>query len=289
MQFMDYYSILGVKRGASAEEIKKAYRSMAMKHHPDRGGDEKKFKEIAQAYDVLGDPDKKRMFDAGVDPNNQQQGHRGGFYQNGPFEFHFGGGGPDMEDIFSQFGFGFQQGHRGQVRRNRSVNINVELTLNEVLTGKELNAEITIPGSKRKLINISIPAGLEHGQQIKYQGMGDDSIAGIPAGDLIVNIFVQQHPKFNREGDALIYEHVISVWDAILGSSLDLETVNGKHINITIPPGTQPDTVLSCRGEGLPNPRSRIRGPLLIKIKVQVPRNLDQEKIDAIRKIANGD
>ena len=118
--------------------------------------------------------------------------------------------------------------------------------------------------------------------------MGDDSIREAPAGDLIVNIFVQQHPKFNREGDSLIYEHSISVWDAILGSALDLETISGKHISITIPPGTQPDTVLSCRGEGLPNPRSRIRGPLLIKIKVQVPRNLDQSTVDTIRKIANG-
>ena len=260
---------------------------MAMKHHPDRGGDEKTFKEIAQAYEVLSDPEKRRMFDAGIDPNNQHQhGPRGGFYQQGPFEFHFGGSNPNMEDIFSQFGFGFAQSPRNHARRNRSVNINVELTLKEVLTGKELNAEITIPGGRRKLINISIPAGLDNGQQIKYQGMGDDSIKEVPAGDLIVNIFVQNHPKFTRGGDSLIYEHTVDVWDAILGSSLDITTIDDKTISITIPPGTQPDTVLSCRGEGLPNARSKIRGPLLIKIKVQVPRNLDQATLDSIKKIA---
>jgi curved DNA-binding protein len=274
---MDYYSTLGVKRGASSDEIKKAYRSMAMKHHPDRGGDEKKFKEISQAYDVLSDPQKKQMFDSGVDPANpQQQGFRGG----NPFEFHFGAG--DFNDVFSQFGFG----QRPQ-RRNSSINVVVDLTLEEVLSGKDVTAEVGMPNGQNKVINISIPAGIEHGQQIRYQGMGGTEIPGIRAGDLIVNINIKRHPKFQRDGTTLIYEHKISVWEAILGGSANIETLDGRTLSIGIPKGSQPDTVLSCRGEGIPDMRNHVKGNLLIKLKVEVPKNLTTPQLEKIEKVKN--
>jgi curved DNA-binding protein len=276
---MSYYEKLGLKRGASEEEIKKAYRSLAMKHHPDRGGDEKKFKEIEEAYRTLSDPDKKRMIDSGIDPNTQNTGHS---WNQGPFEFHFGS--DNIHDIFNQFGFGFNQ---RPVRRNKSLNITIDLTLEDVLLGKEINAEVGIPGGKNKVINIQIPPGIDNGQQIKYSGMGDDSIPDLRAGDLIVNVRVRPHPVFKREGDALIIEKTISVWDAILGSNLNISTIDNKVITITIPPGTQPETVLSCRGEGLPNMRSRQRGNLLMKIKIDIPRNLDASQknlLETIRK-----
>jgi len=277
---MDYYSTLGLQRGASNEDIKKAYRSMAMKHHPDRGGDEKKFKEIEEAYRTLSDPQKKQMVDSGMDPNQQPQ--YGNSWQNGPFEFHFGNNG--MEDIFGHFGFGF--GGRPR-QRNRSFNVNVSLTLEEVLTGKEISAEIGIPGGQRKMVNINVPAGIADGQNIRYQGMGDGSIKEVPAGDLIVNISVLRHPRFEREGDNIIYHHRISAWDAMLGSSLKIETLDKKSIDITIPPGTQPETVLSCRGEGLPNVRSRQRGNLLIRIFVEIPKNLSDKHRSMIKDIQN--
>lgn len=276
---MDYYSTLGLKRGASAEDIKKAYRSLAMKHHPDRGGDEKKFKEISQAYEVLSDPSKKQMFDSGMDPNNQQ----GGFHGQGPFEFHFGSG--NFDDIFGGFGFGFNQ---RQVRRNKSLNINVEIDLEDVLHGKTINAEIGVPGGKKKIINIEVPQGIEHGQQIKYQGMGDNSIPDVRPGDLIVNIFVKPHTTFKRDGDSLIVDKTISVWDALLGIDLEVQTLGKRTLNITIPSGTQPDTVLSCRGEGLPNVRSKQRGNLLIRIKVNIPKNLTIQQISKIQELKNG-
>ena len=150
---MDYYATLGLQRNASDAEIKKAYRSMAMKYHPDRGGDEKKFKEISQAYEFLSDPQKKQIIDLGGDPNSQP-GMGGG--QN-PFEFHFNTG--NMHDIFGNFGFG-GFGRQPQ-RRNRSLNINVEITLEDVLSGKDFTAEVSIPG-KNKMINIQIPPGIEH-------------------------------------------------------------------------------------------------------------------------------
>ena len=108
--------------------------------------------------------------------------------------------------------------------------------------------------------------------------MGDDSIQGIRAGDLIVNVLIKQHARFQRERTSLIMEGVISVWDAILGTQFTIQTLDNKTLSITVPAGTQPDTVLSCRGEGLPNMRNRQRGNLLVKIKVHVPQNLSQDQ-----------
>jgi len=276
---MDYYSTLGISKNASADDIKKAYRSMAMKHHPDRGGDEKRFKEIEEAYRTLSDPQKKQMVDMGMDPNNQNESP---FYRQGPFEFRFDS--QNLNDIFGNFGFGFN--HRPI--KNKSLNINIDINLEEVLTGKDIHAEVGIPGKKSKIINISIPPGIDSGQQIKYQGMGDDSIRDLRPGDLIVNISVKPHPTFRREGDNIICEKNISVWDAILGSEIEIPTLDKKTINIKIPPGTQPDTILSCRGEGLVSMRSRQRGSLLIKIKVQIPIQINDDQKVLISQIKNG-
>ena len=276
---MDYYNTLGLQRNASDAEIKKAYRSMAMKYHPDRGGDEKKFKEISQAYEFLSDPQKKQIIDLGGDPN-AQPGMGGG--QN-PFEFHFNTG--NMNDIFGNFGFG-GFGRQPQ-RRNRSLNINVEITLEDVLSGKDFTAEVSIPG-KNKMINIQIPPGIEHGQQIRYEGMGDDSIPGLKPGDLLVNVIVREHARYKREGTSLIVEREVSVWDALLGASIEIQTLDRKTLSMSLPPGTQPDTVMSCKGEGLPNMRTRQRGNLLIRIKVIVPKVINPEHINLIQQIKQG-
>lgn len=281
---MDYYSALGLHRGASEDEIKKAYRSMAMKYHPDRGGDERKFKEIEEAYRFLSDPEKKNIIDMGGDPNAQSRTGSGGFYSQGPFEFHFSSG--NFEDIFGQFGFGFQ--NQRNTRKNKSFNINVEITLEEVLLGKEINAEIGIPNGKNKIVNITIPPGIENGQQIRYQGMGDDTFKDSRPGDLLVNIIIRPHKSFRREGDNIICEKIISVWDALLGMNLQIETLENRKIDIIIPPGTQPDTVLGCKGEGLPNIRTKIKGSLLIKIKIDIPKMISDNQKELIKKIKNG-
>jgi curved DNA-binding protein len=273
---MDYYSTLGVNRSASPDEIKKAYKKMAMKHHPDRGGDEQKFKEVEEAYRTLSDPQKKQMFDMGVDPNRNQS-----FGQGSPFEFHFGTG--NMDDIFANFGFGMRPG-----RGNKNLSIAVDITLEDVLNGKTINAEVSARNGKPKFINIEIPPGIEHGQQIRYEGMGDDSISSFRPGDLIVNVRIITHRLFKREGTNVLIEKTISVWDAMLGCELETETLNNKHLKIIIPPGTQPETVFSCRGEGLPNMRSRIRGNLMIKVKIAVPKNLTVSQIEKINQIKNG-
>ena len=276
---MDYYSTLGLQKNASDAEIKKAYRSMAMKYHPDRGGDEKKFKEISQAYEFLSDPQKKQIIDLGGDPN-AQPGMGGG--QN-PFEFHFNTG--NMNDIFGNFGFG-GFGRQPQ-RKNRSLAVTVEITLEDVLSGKDFTAEVSIPG-KNKMINIQIPPGIEHGQQIRYEGMGDDSIPSLRPGDLLVNVIVREHARYKREGTSLVVEREVSVWDALLGASIEIQTLDRKTLSMSLPPGTQPDTVMSCKGEGLPNMRTRQRGNLLIRIKVIVPKIINPQQIDLIQQIKQG-
>ena len=273
---MDYYSTLGLDRNASEDAIKKAYRKMAMQHHPDRGGDEKKFKEIEEAYRTLSDPQKKQMFDMGVDPNRQPNQ---GAYQRGPFEFHFNSA--DMGDIFSNFGFGNFQ----RQRRNKTIAITVEINLYEVLTGKDIDAEIALPNGKKKIINISVPPGIEDGQQIRYEGIGDSSIPNLRPGDLIVNIRVVNRTQFQRQGPNLTKEIKVSVWDAILGTAVDVSTIDNKTLSINIPAGTQPDTVMSCRGEGLPVIRSHQRGNLLLKIKVEIPKNLSPSQKAFIEQI----
>jgi curved DNA-binding protein len=282
---MDYYSTLGVGKNATDDDIKKAYRKLAMKHHPDRGGDEATFKKISEAYDILSDPQKKQIVDLGGDPKNQSGGGYGNSFNQGPFEFHFNTGGvpPGMDDIFGRFGFGSGFG-RQPMQKNKTLNINIEITLEDVLSGKDINAEITIPGSgKRKMINIAIPAGIEHGQQIRYEGMGDDAVRELRPGDLIVNVNVRPHGRFRREHSDIIIEKVVTVWDAIIGSSLDIETLDGKMLTINVPQGTKHGTILSCRGEGLPIMRSRNRGNLLIMIKVDMPTNLSALQLDKVK------
>ena len=268
---MDYYNTLGISKSASEADIKTAYRKMAMKHHPDRGGDEKKFKEVTEAYETLSDPQKKQMLDMGVDPNAQHTSYR----QGSPFEFHFNTG--NFEDVFSNFGFGGRP-----VRKNKTLNVNIEVTLEDILKGRVIDAEIGIPNGNKRLVNIEVPPGIENGQQIRYRGMGEHTLKDVAPGDLIVNVFVKEHPIFQRQGDMLMIKKFISPWDAMLGSDITIETIDKKTLTIGIPAGTQPDTVLSCRGEGLPNMRTKVRGNLLIKVQIEIPKNLSSEQKDAV-------
>ena len=268
---MDYYNTLGIPKNSSDAEIKSAYRKMAMKHHPDRGGDEKKFKEVTEAYETLSDPQKKQMFDMGVNPNAQHTSYRPG----SPFEFHFNTG--NFEEVFGNFGFGGRP-----VRKNKTLNVTIEVTLEDILKGRVIDAEIGIPNGDKRLVNIEVPPGIENGQQIRYRGMGAHTLKDVAPGDLIVNIMVRQHSTFQRQGDMLMITKFISPWDAILGSEVTIETIDKKTLTIGIPAGTQPDTVLSCRGEGLPNIRTKVRGNLLIKVQIEIPKNLNSEQKSAV-------
>ena len=281
---MDYYSTLGIDRSASKDEIRKAYKKMSMQHHPDRtGGDDSKFKEINEAYQTLNDPQKKQMYDqfGTTDPRQQQ-------YRSGDFEFNFNGspfGGVD--DIFEQFfGGGSPFGNR---RRpvNRPINVAVDVTLEDVLNGKTIGMEIALPTGKTKVVTVDIPAGVEHGQTIRYRGMGEQSYPDVPPGDLNVQVRVRNHPTFQRFGDNILCETKVDAWDLMIGTKTKVGTLDNRSIEINVPAGTQPDTLLSCRGEGLPNINTKRRGNLQIRIKAAIPR-YDKNKIEKIINFKNG-
>jgi curved DNA-binding protein len=267
----DYYNTLGVNKGASSEEIKKAYRKLAAKHHPDRGGDTAQFQKLQEAYATLSDDQKRAEYD------NPHQSFNG-----------FSGFTGMPDDLFSQmfggrgnpFGFG---GQRAQVRRNRNINLKVQITLEEAIKGKTVIGNIKLPSGKEQSVEINIPKGLGNGDAIRYQGLGDDSYQNVPRGDLIVTIEELPDSRFVRDGADLYTEHQVSVFDAILGSSVQLETADGTKLQIAIPRGTQPDTKLVCKGHGVSYRNGNGRGNLYVRIKVLVPTAMNDNDLETIK------
>ena len=273
---MDYYQTLGVNRGASADEIKRAYRSLAMKHHPDRGGDANMFKQIQEAYATLSDDQKRAEYD-----NPQPQ-----FGGPGGFNFQFGGGHP-FEQMFGAghpFGdlFGFRQARQPV---NRNIQLQTNINLEDAFYGKELLANIRLPSGREQTVNIKIPQGIHEGTTLRLAGMGDDSIAGLPRGDILLTVHILEHPIFKRQGDDLLIEHEITAVQAMTGATVTVVSLDGKQLETTIPAGVQFDSVLSLVGHGMPNFNDPSRkGRLLIKIKIRIP-ELTEEQKSNLRKL----
>ena len=264
---MDYYNILGVNQGATQDEIKKAYRSLAMKHHPDRGGDTNKFKEIEEAYRTLSDDQKRSEYD-----NPAPQFGGGG---PGGFHFNFGGGPQGFESMFGDI-FGFQQRRQAV---NRNIQLQTSVTLLDAFYGKELLANVQLPSGREQTINIKIPPGIHEGTTLRMSGMGDDSIPQLPRGDILLTVHIQDHPIFKRQGDDLLVEHEITCIDAMCGGIISVASIDGKSLETQIPEGIQHDTIMGLQGYGMPNfnDPSR-RGRLLLKIKVRIPSVTDAQK-----------
>lgn len=346
----DYYEILGIDKNASAAEIKKAYRKKAIEHHPDKNpGDakaEELFKNAAEAYEVLSDPNKKARYD--------QFGHAA--FEGGGF----GGGGMNMEDIFSQFGdifgsafgggfSGFGGFGGGAQRRIKGSNlrIRVQLSLEEVAHGVEKKVKVkrkiqaagvtyktcttcngagqvtkitnTILGrmqtaatcsscggsgqilDKRpsdadnqglkiseETVAIKIPAGVEEGMQLKVSGKGNEAPGnGIP-GDLLVAIETKEHPTLKREGDNLHYDLYISISEAVLGTSKEIDAVTGK-VRIKLESGIQSGKILRLRGKGISSLNGYGNGDLLVHVNVWTPKELDKEQRQFFEKMQHNE
>ena len=260
----DHYATLGVSKDATQDEIKKAFRKLASQHHPDKGGDTEKFQEIQAAYDTLGDTDKRAAYD---NPAPQ------GFQQ-------YGGMPPGFEDVINQMfgnhGFGDIFGRRPtQPQRNRTLNIQTQITLEESFHGKEMVANLTLPNGKDQVLQIKIPAGISDGTTLRLAGMGDDSIPNIPRGDIHLTVNVQPHKTFQRTNDDLNCTLNLSCIDAMTGKNIQIETIDNKTLEVTIRPGTQHGQTLSAMGYGMPKVNdNRYRGRLLIHINILVPGNL---------------
>jgi molecular chaperone DnaJ len=295
----DYYDTLGVAKNASDEDIKKAYRKLAMKHHPDRnqeGGkaSEEKFKEAKEAYEMLSDADKRAAYDqyghAGVDPN----------MRGGPGAEGFGGFAEAFGDIFGDVFGGQQRGgqQRGgrQVFRGGDLSYAMEVTLEEAAAGKEAQIRVPSwddcnichgtgakPGTKvgklknNKTLEVKIPAGIDDGMRIRSTGNGEPGTNGGPPGDLYIEIRVKKHDIFERDGDDLHCAVPISFTTAALGGEIEVPTLAGKAA-IDIPEGTQASKQFRLRGKGIKGVRSSYPGDLYCHITVETPVKLTEHQ-----------
>lgn len=255
----DHYTTLGVDKNATQEEIKKAYKKLANKHHPDKGGNEAKFKEISAAYDTLGDSQKRAEYD--------HMQSFGGSSQHFHHEFNF-------NDIFGQqFGhspFGDIFGRR-QVHRNRDLNLNCTVSFVDSFTGKQLEAKYTLPSGKPQTVIIDVPAGIEHGDTINYRGLGDDSIAHVQRGDLHVTILVDKDDKFDRIGNDLYTTVEINPIEAMIGCRKEVKSITGESMFLDIRAGVETGVEYAKHNGGFKNIRTGQRGRFVSKVKIKTP------------------
>ena len=263
---MDYYSILGVNKNASDKELKSAYKKASMQHHPDRGGDESKFKEINEAYSTLKDPHKRGMYD------HQQNGGGQGFNFN---TSNMGGGHP-FEDIFSSMFGGNPHMRQQRQQRNRDIQLGYKINLEDCFVGKVLNLQYSLPSGRQELVEVKIPAGVKDGDNVNIQGWGDDSIPNIPRGNLLVHLSVIKPKGWDVHGLDLIYSITVSVLDLMLGCEVIINSPERKMVNLKIPKGTNPETTFSINGYGLPDNRSGRRGSIFVKVKGVTPQVTDE-------------
>lgn len=305
VEFKDYYQSLGVARDASQDDIRKAFRKLARQYHPDVADDKKaaeeKFKEINEAYEVLGDPAKRSKYDTlGASWNRSQpppgshggfgsQGGRGFRSQNGEeFEFHFGGTG--FSDFFEQFfggrgdhGFGFndrapgQQGQRtagGAAMRGKDIEGDILVTLDEALHGSVRNISFQRHNRHTGQVvsenfRVRVPVAVAEGQMIRVPGKGEEGYNGGLTGDLYLRVRFAQHPDFRVRGSDLYYDLDLAPWEAVLGTTVSIPAIDGP-VSVRVPPGANKGQQLRVRGKGLPA-QGGARGDLYAVISIQMP------------------
>jgi curved DNA-binding protein len=301
MSGKDYYQILGISKTASPEEIKKSYRKLALKYHPDRNkGDktaESRFKDLSEAYAVLSNPEKRKQYDMfGADGFNQRFSQEDIFrdFDFGSIfkDFGFGGRGRG-QNIFSQIfggagqtqfrgagpGQGAYGGFTGQPRavKGRDMVYELSITLEEAFqtTSKDISYS---DGGTRKTVSVKIPAGISTGKKLRIPGKGQGGFHGGPNGDLFIQIKVLDHPVFRREGDHLTLKKDIRFSEAALGGEVEVPTIDGKTLKLRIPPGTQSNAKFRFKGYGMPRMNGGGRGDAYIEIGISVPKKLNKKQ-----------
>jgi curved DNA-binding protein len=298
----DYYQILGVKKSASGEEIKKAYRKLAMKYHPDHAkGDkasEEKFKKISEAYAVLSDKEKRKEYDTfgaegfrqrfsqedifrGFDFGDifREFGFGGDFFsgrgRGGGMRFNFGGGSP----------FGSQAGQQQARMKGTDLIYELPLTLKEVANGTTKTVSLQHQGHSEK-VTVKIPKGLISGKKLRLAGKGSPSPVGGPPGDLFIQAKVLNDPSYRAEAYDLHMKQELKLSEAVLGTSISVSTLDDKKLSLKIPPGTRPGTKMRMPGHGLPHMKGNKKGDLYVKIQLKLPRKLTGEQKKLIEKLA---
>ena len=310
MSTADYYKTLGVKRGASADEIKKAYRKLAVKYHPDHNpGDkqaEDKFKEISEAYAVLSDQEKRRQYDQFGHSEFRQHYSSEDIFRNSDFSDIFREFGIGGEDVFGSFfggrrrsGRAYGGGGRGQSgffgdfgtdmraprKKGNNLSYDLHVPLREAVFGAErLLAFNTDTGVAK--ISVKVPPGIVTGKKLRITGKGSPSPNGGSPGDLLVNIVVDPDPAFRRDGDDLIVDLPLKLTEAFLGRKAEVTTLEGKTLNLTVPPGTQNQGKLRIKGHGAPKTSGSGRGDLIVQIMIKSQGPLTDKQKELLEALA---
>ena len=277
---MNYYDTLGVTKDASPDEIKKAYRKLASKHHPDKGGDTKQFQDVQVAYETLSDPVKKSEYD------HIQAG-------GGRREFRFSQGNMDPSDVFGadifehlrrQFGMGGNGARHQRPPTNRDVRVGIQVKLVDTLEEQEKIIKVNLPGKSTEEIKIKIPRGIYHGAQIRYPGLGDNSIATAPRGDLYIQFLIEPDPNFEQIGLDLLTTLHVSCIEAMTGCEKEVTGLDGKKFNIVVPAGSQYGSKFGINEQGLYSTDAK-RGRLIVVLDIYIPTLLTPEQLSDLRNI----
>jgi DnaJ-class molecular chaperone len=284
----DPYELLGVARDASPADIKKAYRALAKKLHPDvNPGDEaveQRFKEITAAYDLISDEERRRQYDSGMidaDGTAQNPFHRH-YRQGSAGGFDFGGGGIDINDLFSDlFGRGGQgQAGRRQARKPKGQDLTYSITVTFLDAMRGGRQRVSLHSGKT--LDVNLPPGAEEGQRLRMKGQGMPGPAGGVAGDAFVEVHVASHPFMRREDLDIHLDLPVSLHEAVLGGKVKVPTIDGA-VNTTIPPGSSGGTVLRLKGRGIMTPKGGRRGDQFVKLRIVLPESGGEELADFLK------
>ncbi len=289
----DYYSLLGVSRGTSDEELKKAFRKKAKEFHPDRNKGnpqaEEKFKEINEAYAVLSDPKKRSQYDRFGSEGFHKRFSREDIFRDFDFsdifsgfgsQSPFGGSGnmPDLESFLSGQGFG-----GSRARKGKDVRQNFYISFQEAALGTSRTVVFEQNGKKVET-SFKVPPGSKDGRRLRLVGKGQAGINGGPPGDLYLKMRVNEHPFFKREGDDIVVDKEISLSDAMLGTTMEVPTLTESKM-VKVPPGTQSHSKLRLKGMGIPRNRGNGTGDQLVRVIIRYPKDLTDEQIELARKL----